>query len=65
MSGVDDHTHDEGGTTRNESNRGPDDTPAEKPAVSAYASTEDCMVFSESGNSDAWIATDYTVEIEP
>jgi len=32
------------------------------PAVSAYATTETRVVFTESDNDDGWIATDLTVE---
>lgn len=33
-------------------------------ALSAYATSEDRTVFTESGNVDGWIATDLTVEPE-
>lgn len=32
--------------------------------VSAHATSPDRTVFTESGNSDGWIATDLTVELE-
>ena len=38
-----------------------DDTRTE-PSVSAHQSSPDRTVFTEDGNSDAWIATDLTVE---
>jgi hypothetical protein len=32
------------------------------PAVSAYSTTKERMVFTEAGNGDGWIATDLAVE---
>lgn len=37
--------------------------PAEAgPTISAYSTTQERFVFTESGNGDGWIATDLTVE---
>jgi len=35
----------------------------ERPEISAYSTTERRTVFTESDNSDGWIATELTVEI--
>lgn len=35
----------------------------DKPAVTAHSCSEHRTVFTESGNADAWIATDLTVEL--
>ena len=32
------------------------------PTISAYSTTQERFVFTESGNGDGWIATDHTVE---
>jgi len=41
------------------------DGPAdERPVVAASRSSPDRTVFTEQGNTDAWIATDLTVELE-
>lgn len=36
----------------------------DKAAVSAHQSSPDRTVFTEEGNSDAWIATDLTVDLD-
>ena len=33
------------------------------PAISAYSTNPERVVFTESGNDDGWIATDLTVEL--
>lgn len=33
-----------------------------RPEISAYSTTEERTVFTESGNGDGWIATDFVVE---
>lgn len=37
---------------------------ADETTVTAHRSTPDRTVFTEEGNSDGWIATDLTVELE-
>jgi hypothetical protein len=37
--------------------------PVDETTVSAHQSSPDRTVFTEDGNSDAWIATDLTVEL--
>lgn len=36
----------------------------DEPTISAYSTTPDRKVFTESGNGDGWISTDLTVEVE-
>jgi hypothetical protein len=40
-----------------------DPDPSER-RISAYRSRPDRTVFTESGNPDGWIATDYAVDLE-
>lgn len=40
------------------------ETVTDESSVSAHQSSPDRTVFTEEGNSDAWIATDLTVELE-
>jgi len=41
------------------------DTPEDAgPTISAYSTSEERVVFTESDNGDGWIATDLTVEPE-
>jgi hypothetical protein len=45
--------------------RGPaGDGEPEPPRISAYSTSQDRTVFTESDNGDGWIATDHTVEPE-
>jgi hypothetical protein len=39
-------------------------TAEERPAVAATRCSQERTVFAEQGNTDAWIATDLTVELE-
>ncbi|WP_171006644.1 hypothetical protein [Halalkalirubrum salinum] len=39
------------------------DTAEEPPCVSALRSSPDRTVFTEEGNCDGWISTDFTVEL--
>lgn len=43
----------------------PDGPPALPTWVGAYESCPGRLVFIEDGNTDAWIATDYTVDVWP
>lgn len=42
----------------------PPSEPSDEPAISAYSTTPERKVFTESGNGDGWISTDVTVEVE-
>ncbi|MFC6754940.1 hypothetical protein [Halorubrum tibetense] len=44
--------------------RDPDATVDARPTVAASHTSPDRTVFTEQGNTDAWIATDLTVELE-
>ena len=44
--------------------RGSDGPANERPTVAASRCSPDRIVFTEQGNTDAWIATDLTVELE-
>ena len=44
--------------------RGDNGPTDERPAVAASRCSPDRTVFTEQGNTDAWIATDLTVELE-
>ncbi|MFD1569122.1 hypothetical protein [Halorubrum laminariae] len=44
--------------------RDADEQTDERPAVAASRCSPDRTVFTEHGNTDAWIATDLTVELE-
>ncbi|WP_267639630.1 hypothetical protein [Haloarchaeobius amylolyticus] len=41
------------------------DEPESVPQVKANETSPGRLVFSEQGNTDGWIATDYTVDAEP
>ena len=42
-----------------------DEFVANRPEVTANRTSTDRTVFTEHGNTEAWIATDLTVELEP
>ena len=44
--------------------REPEPSSDEPPAVTASRASPDRTVFTEEGNTDGWIATDLTVELE-
>lgn len=44
---------------------GPDRSPENALDVHSFQSSPDRTIFAESGNSDAWIATDLTVQPDP
>ncbi len=45
--------------------RDPDAMEDEYPTVAASHTSPERTVFAEQGNTDAWIATDLTVDLEP
>lgn len=49
------------GTTDDADEAGRDEGPTA--AVTAHFASEERTVFTEAGNTDGWIATDYTVEL--
>jgi len=53
----------EGTRTRDAGKRVGESEYDDRPAVSAYSTTETRTVFTESENGDGWIATDLTVEV--
>ena len=57
MSGMDDTRND---ARRDEREQYETDCPGD---VTTHSSSEGRVVFTESGNSDGWIATDYTVSV--
>lgn len=44
---------------------GNDDGDQQGPLVTVHHTSPDRVVFTEDGNSDAWISTDTSVELEP
>lgn len=58
MSGMDDTRNDARGDES--AGRNPDQWVGD---VTTHSSSEGRVVFTESGNSDGWIATDYTVSV--
>jgi len=51
-------------STGNRTEVGVDESSEARPAVAASRCSPDRTVFTEQGNTDAWIATDLTVELE-
>ena len=51
-------------TTGDRTERDAETAADERPTVAATRCSEDRTVFAEQGNTDAWIATDLTVELE-
>lgn len=63
MSHVDDTGGEEESTTR-ELGTAPNNRPSQRrPTINCHRSDEDRTVFTESGNSDAWIATEDTLPV--
>ncbi|WP_435074452.1 hypothetical protein [Halorubrum sp. HHNYT27] len=51
-------------TTGDRIDRSGDESADARPTVAASRSSPDRTIFAEQGNTDAWIATDLTVELE-
>jgi hypothetical protein len=51
-------------STGDRTERGAEESTDARPIVAASRCSPDRIVFTEQGNTDAWIATDLTVELE-